>query len=131
MSLVKRDISEGKAINFGLIYGMSAFGLAKQIGVARGEAQEYIDHTLLDIPVWRITWTYRALAHEQGYVETLLGRRLYLQEIARISSGSWRRSERRLTPHAGTAADIIKLAMIAVDGWLTDSALDAKMIMGS
>lgn len=123
---------KAKAINFGLIYGMSAFGLAKQIGVARGEAQEYIDRYFARYPgVADYMDATRALAHEQGYVETLLGRRLYLPEINARNKQRQLAAERTAinAPMQGTAADIIKLAMIAVDGWLTDSALDAKMIM--
>lgn len=123
---------KAKAINFGLIYGMSAFGLAKQIGVARGEAQEYIDRYFARYPgVADYMDATRALAHEQGYVETLLGRRLYLPEINARNKQRQLAAERTAinAPMQGTAADIIKLAMIEVDRWLTDSALDAKMIM--
>ena len=123
---------KAKAINFGLIYGMSAFGLAKQIGVARGEAQEYIDRYFARYPgVADYMDATRALAHEQGYVQTLLGRRLYLPEINARNKQRQLAAERTAinAPMQGTAADIIKLAMIEVDRWLTDSALDAKMIM--
>ena len=123
---------KAKAINFGLIYGMSAFGLAKQIGVARGEAQEYIDRYFARYPgVADYMDATRALAHEQGYVETLLGRRLYLPEINARNKQRQLAAERTAinAPMQGTAADIIKLAMIEVDRWLADSALDAKMIM--
>jgi len=123
---------KAKAINFGLIYGMSAFGLAKQVGVTRGEAQEYIDRYFARYPgVADYMDATRALAHEQGFVETLLGRRLYLPEINARNKQRQLASERTAinAPMQGTAADIIKLAMIAVDDWLTDSETDAKMIM--
>ena len=123
---------KAKAINFGLIYGMSAFGLARQIGVARGEAQEYIDRYFARYPgVADYMDATRAIAHEQGYVETLLGRRLYLPEINARNKQRQLAAERTAinAPMQGTAADIIKLAMINVDAWLTETALDAKMIM--
>ena len=123
---------KAKAINFGLIYGMSAFGLAKQIGVARGEAQEYIDRYFARYPgVADYMDATRAIAHEQGYVETLLGRRLYLPEINARNKQRQLAAERTAinAPMQGTAADIIKLAMIDVDAWLIDTGLDAKMIM--
>ena len=123
---------KAKAINFGLIYGMSAFGLGKQIGVARGEAQEYIDRYFARYPgVADYMDATRAIAHEQGYVETLLGRRLYLPEINARNKQRQLAAERTAinAPMQGTAADIIKLAMIDVDAWLTDTGLDAKMIM--
>jgi len=123
---------KAKAINFGLIYGMSAFGLAKQIGVARGEAQEYIDRYFARYPgVADYMDATRAIAHDQGYVETLLGRRLYLPEINARNKQRQLAAERTAinAPMQGTAADIIKLAMIDVDAWLTETALDAKMIM--
>jgi DNA polymerase-1 len=123
---------KAKAINFGLIYGMSAFGLAKQIGVARGEAQEYIDRYFARYPgVADYMDATRAIAHKQGYVETLLGRRLYLPEINARNKQRQLAAERTAinAPMQGTAADIIKLAMIDVDAWLTETALDAKMIM--
>ena len=123
---------KAKAINFGLIYGMSAFGLAKQIGVSRSEAQQYIDRYFARYPgVADYMDATRALAHEQGYVETLLGRRLYLPEINARNKQRQLAAERTAinAPMQGTAADIIKLAMIEVDRWLTDSALDATMIM--
>ena len=123
---------KAKAINFGLIYGMSAFGLAKQIGVARGEAQEYIDRYFARYPgVADYMDATRSIAHEQGYVETLLGRRLYLPEINARNKQRQLAAERTAinAPMQGTAADIIKLAMIDVDAWLTETALDAKMIM--
>jgi DNA polymerase-1 len=121
-----------KAINFGLIYGMSAFGLAKQIDVGRHEAQDYIDTYFARYPgVKRYMDNTRADAAEHGYVETLFGRRLHLPEI-NASNGMRRQAAERTAinaPMQGTAADIIKKAMIAVDQWLTESTIDAKMIM--
>lgn len=121
-----------KAINFGLIYGMSAFGLAKQLGLGRNEAQAYIDHYFATYPgVQRYMDETRAQAHAQGYVETLRGRRLYLPEIN--SKNAMRRQAAERTainaPMQGTAADIIKQAMINVDQWLARGEFDAKMIM--
>ena len=121
-----------KAINFGLIYGMSAFGLAKQIDVGRKEAQEYIDRYFARYPgVLAYMERTRAQAAEQGYVETLFGRRLYLPEI-NSKNGAMRKGAERTAinaPMQGTAADIIKRAMIAVDGWLQESGLDARVIL--
>ncbi len=122
-----------KAINFGLIYGMSAFGLAKQLGVGRHDAQQYIDLYFDRYPgVKTYMDNIRQRAAEQGYVETVFGRRLYLPEI-NASNGMRRQAAERTAinaPMQGTAADIIKTAMIAVDDWLnTDSSVDAKMIM--
>ncbi len=122
-----------KAINFGLIYGMSAFGLAKQLGIGRYDAQQYIDLYFERYPgVQQYMDATRQTAAEQGYVETLLGRRLYLPEI-NASNGMRRQAAERTAinaPMQGTAADIIKKAMIAVDAWLHScEAVDAKMIM--
>ncbi len=121
-----------KAINFGLIYGMSAFGLAKQIHVGRNEAQEYIDTYFARYPgVKDYMDRTRVDASEQGYVETLFGRRLYLPEI-NASNGMRRQAAERTAinaPMQGTAADIIKKAMVAVDRWLDTSGIDARMIM--
>lgn len=122
-----------KAINFGLIYGMSAFGLAKQLGIGRYDAQQYIDLYFERYPgVQEYMDATRQTAAEQGYVETLLGRRLYLPEI-NASNGMRRQAAERTAinaPMQGTAADIIKKAMIAVDAWLHScEAVDAKMIM--
>ena len=121
-----------KAINFGLIYGMSAFGLAKQLGLGRNEAQAYIDHYFATYPgVQRYMDNTRAQAHEKGYVETLRGRRLYLPEI-NSKNGMRRQAAERTAinaPMQGTAADIIKQAMINVDEWLANGEFDAKMIM--
>lgn len=121
-----------KAINFGLIYGMSAFGLAKQLQVGRNEAQQYIDRYFERYPgVARYMNEIRALAHEQGYVETLFGRRLYLPDINAKNKNMQLGAERTAinAPMQGTAADIIKRAMIEVQAWLDTSDLDAKIIM--
>lgn len=121
-----------KAINFGLIYGMSAFGLAKQLHLGRNEAQQYIDRYFERYPgVQRYMNNIRALAHEQGYVETLFGRRLYLPEINAKNKNLQMGAERTAinAPMQGTAADIIKTAMIKVQAWLDASQLDAKIIM--
>jgi len=121
-----------KAINFGLIYGMSAFGLAKQLRIGRNEAQQYIDRYFERYPgVQRYMNETRALAHEQGFVETIFGRRLYLPDINAKNKNLQMGAERTAinAPMQGTAADIIKLAMIGVDNWLLGSNLDAKLIM--
>jgi len=110
-----------KAINFGLIYGMSAFGLAKQLGVAREKAQLYIDLYFLRYPgVKAYMDATREQARHQGYVETLFGRRLYIPDINAKNAQKRQYAERTAinAPMQGTAADIIKLAMIAVDGWI-------------
>jgi DNA polymerase-1 len=121
-----------KAINFGLIYGMSAFGLAKQIDVGRHEAQQYIDTYFARYPgVKRYMDNTRADAAERGYVETLFGRRLYLPEI-NASNGMRRQAAERTAinaPMQGSAADIIKKAMIAMQASLDQSGIDAKIIM--
>ncbi|HCP55242.1 MAG TPA: DNA polymerase I [Pseudomonas sp.] len=121
-----------KAINFGLIYGMSAFGLAKQIGVDRKQSQAYIDRYFARYPgVLAYMERTREQAGEQGYVETLFGRRLYLPEI-NAKNGALRKGAERTAinaPMQGTAADIIKRAMIAVDNWLVESGLDARVIL--
>lgn len=121
-----------KAINFGLIYGMSAFGLAKQIGVERKEAQAYIDRYFARYPgVLAYMERTRAQAAEQGYVETLYGRRLYLPEIGSKNAAMRKAAERTAinAPMQGTAADIMKLAMVAVDDWLQASGVDARVIL--
>ncbi len=123
---------KAKAINFGLIYGMSAFGLGKQLGLGRNEAQAYIDLYFDRYPgVADYMARTRALAHETGYVETLYGRRLYLPEINARNRQRQQAAERTAinAPMQGTAADIIKLAMLAVDSWLSDSQIAARMIM--
>ncbi|MGR5115470.1 DNA polymerase I [Photobacterium damselae] len=110
-----------KAINFGLIYGMSAFGLAKQLDMGRGEAQEYMNTYFERYPgVLEYMETTRTVASEQGYVETLLGRRLYLPDI-KSRNGLRRKAAERAAinaPMQGTAADIIKRAMVLVDEWI-------------
>ena len=121
-----------KAINFGLIYGMSAFGLSRQLNISRGDAQEYIDLYFERYPgVRKYMDDTRALAADQGYVETLFGRRLYLPDINASNFQRRQGAERTAinAPMQGTAADIIKLAMIKVDEWLVESQIDAKVIM--
>jgi DNA polymerase-1 len=121
-----------KAINFGLIYGMSSFGLAQQLGLSRNQAQSYIDLYFARYPgVKDYMDNIRALAREQGYVETLFGRRLYLPEIKSRNAARRQYAERTAinAPMQGTAADIIKRAMISTDQWLQQKKPDAKMIM--
>ncbi|MGN8259288.1 DNA polymerase I [Pseudomonas sp. SMSB3] len=121
-----------KAINFGLIYGMSAFGLAKQIGVDRKQSQDYIDRYFARYPgVLAYMERTRAQAAEQGFVETLFGRRLYLPDITAKNPALRRGAERTAinAPMQGTAADIIKRAMVNVDNWLSESGLDARVIL--
>jgi DNA polymerase-1 len=112
-----------KAVNFGLIYGMSAFGLAKQLGIPRGEAQQYMDIYFERYPgVLQYMEDTRLQASETGYVETLFGRRLYLPEI-KSANGMRRKAAERAAinaPMQGTAADIIKKAMLLVDQWITN-----------
>ena len=121
-----------KAINFGLIYGMSAFGLAKQIGCDRKQAQAYIDRYFQRYPgVLAYMERTREQASEQGYVETLFGRRLYLPEIQSKNAALRKGAERTAinAPMQGTAADIIKRAMVLVDRWLSESKVDARVIL--
>ncbi|AUB79129.1 DNA polymerase I [Spiribacter roseus] len=121
-----------KAINFGLIYGMSAWGLARQLGIERGEAQSYVDRYFERYPGVRAFMdATRARAHEQGYVETVYGRRLYLPEINSRNNQRRQYAERTAinAPMQGTAADIIKRAMIAVDDWITREQPDATLVM--
>jgi DNA polymerase-1 len=121
-----------KAINFGLMYGMSAFGLAKQLGIGRGEAQEYVNLYFDRYPgVKAYMDNIREQAREAGYVETVFGRRLYLPEINDRNAPRRQYAERSAinAPMQGTAADIIKMAMLAVHGWLQDSGAPARMIM--
>ena len=121
-----------KAINFGLMYGMSAFGLAKQLGISRGEAQEYVDLYFDRYPgVKQYMDDIRARASEKGYVETVFGRRLYLPEINARNAQRRQYAERSAinAPMQGTAADIIKRAMITVHGWLNEERPGARMIM--
>ena len=121
-----------KAINFGLMYGMSAFGLAKQLGIARGEAQAYVDLYFDRYPgVKAYMDNIRQTASEQGYVETVFGRRLYLPEINARNAQRRQYAERSAinAPMQGTAADIIKRAMITVHAWLKTDRPGARMIM--
>ncbi len=121
-----------KAINFGLIYGMSAFGLAQQLGLSRGEAQSYIDLYFTRYPgVKDYMDNIREQAKEQGYVETLFGRRLYLPEIHSRNAARRKYAERTAinAPMQGTAADIIKIAMINTHQWLIETQSKNKMIM--
>ena len=121
-----------KAINFGLIYGMSAFGLANQLGIGRAEAQEYVERYFLRYPGVRdYMENTRAQAAEQGYVETLFGRRLYLPDIRARNQALRKAAERTAinAPMQGTAADIIKQAMVDIDQWLKVAGLDAKLVL--
>jgi DNA polymerase-1 len=121
-----------KAINFGLIYGMSAFGLARQLGIERGAAQKYVDLYFERYPgVKRYMDGTRAMAREQGFVETVFGRRLYLPDIRSRNQGMRQYAERSAinAPMQGTAADIIKRAMISVHDWLGRSGVPARLVM--
>jgi DNA polymerase-1 len=121
-----------KAINFGLIYGMSAFGLANQLGIGRNEAQEYVERYFQRYPgVREYMDNTRALANEQGYVETLFGRRLYLPDIKARNPMLRKAAERTAinAPMQGTAADIIKQAMVDIDHWLAVAGLDASLVL--
>ena len=121
-----------KAINFGLIYGMSAFGLARQLGIDRGQAREYVDLYFSRYPgVKDYMDRTRERARKHGYVSTVYGRRLYLPEIDSRNHQRRQYAERSAinAPMQGTAADIIKRAMIQVDEWLTSSGADARVIM--
>jgi len=121
-----------KAINFGLMYGMSAFGLARQLGIGRGEAQKYMDLYFERYPgVKRYMEETRRQAREAGFVETVFGRRLYLPEIQSRNQALRQYAERSAinAPMQGTAADIIKRAMIEVDAWLRSSRIPARLIM--
>jgi len=121
-----------KAINFGLIYGMSAFGLAKQLNVSRTDAQKYVERYFEKYPgVKSYMDQTKALADEKGYVETIFGRRLYLPGI-RASNAMIRKAAQRTAinaPMQGSAADIIKQAMIDIDRWLSLGDLDARMLL--
>ncbi len=121
-----------KVINFGLMYGMSAFGLASQLGVERSAAQQYIDRYFARYPgVAEYMQSTREMARERGYVETVFGRRLYLAEI-RASNHQRRQAAERAAinaPMQGTAADLIKLSMIAVHNWIATQELGTRMIM--
>jgi DNA polymerase-1 len=121
-----------KAVNFGLIYGMSAFGLARQLSISRGEAQKYVDLYFERYPgVKRYMDQTRQKARDAGYVETIFGRRLYLPEILSRNQGLRQSAERQAinAPMQGSAADIIKRAMIDVDAWLQASKAPARLIM--
>ncbi len=121
-----------KAINFGLIYGMSAFGLGKQLQIGRNEAQGYIDRYFQRYPgVFEYMAQVRESAAERGFVETVFGRRLYLPEINARNAMRRQASERTAinAPMQGTAADIIKLAMISVDRWIFADQLQCRMTM--
>jgi len=121
-----------KAVNFGLIYGMSAFGLAAQLGIERSAAQQYIERYFTRYPgVAAYMQRTREQAREQGYVETVFGRRLWLQDI-RAGGGPRRQAAERAAinaPMQGTAADLIKLAMIAVQDWLEREQMGTMLIM--
>ncbi|NLD70168.1 MAG: DNA polymerase I [Limnobacter sp.] len=121
-----------KVINFGLIYGMSAFGLAQNLGIEREAARNWIERYFQRYPgVREYMDRTRALAHEQGYVETVFGRRLWLAEINSPNGPRRSAAERAAinAPMQGTAADLIKMAMIAVQGWLDREKLATKLIM--
>ena len=121
-----------KAVNFGLIYGMGAFGLAQQLGIERGAAQQFIDKYFARYPgVAEYMQRTREVAREQGYVETVFGRRLWLPDI-KAAGGPRRASAERAAinaPMQGTAADLIKLAMIAVQGWIERERLRTKLLL--
>src|SRR5690606_33859934 len=121
-----------KAINFGLMYGMGAFGLARNLGISRGEAQDYIALYFSRYPGVRdFMERTRTQAREQGYVETVFGRRLWLEYISRGTQAQRAGAERAAinAPMQGTAADIIKRAMVSVDDWLRPHAGRALMIL--
>ncbi|MGE4634857.1 MAG: DNA polymerase I [Arenicellales bacterium] len=121
-----------KAINFGLIYGMSAFGLGRQLGIERGQAQEYIDRYFQRYPGVRAFMdATREQVRKQRYVETVFGRRLFLADISSSNHVRRQAAERAAinAPMQGTAADLIKLAMLAVDDWLREDDCGARMIM--
>jgi len=121
-----------KVINFGLIYGMSAFGLASQLGIERAAAQQYMERYFLRYPgVKEYMERTRESARRLGYVETVFGRRLYLNDIAASNAARRQGSERAAinAPMQGTAADLIKLAMIAVQRWISESRMTSRLIM--
>ena len=121
-----------KAINFGIIYGMSAFGLAQQLGIERATAQAYIASYFTRYPgVARFMQQVRESARERGCVETVFGRRLWLPEIKSSNAARRAGAERAAinAPMQGTAADLIKLAMIAVAGWLAEAKLASRLVM--
>ena len=119
-------------INFGLIYGMSAFGLAQNLAIERAAAQSYMDKYFARYPgVAAYMERTRNQAREQGYVETVFGRRLWLPDIGSSNQARRQAAERQAinAPMQGTAADLIKLAMIAVQGWIGREGLAAKLVM--
>tara|TARA_B100000029_G_scaffold511174_1_gene604460 strand:+ start:584 stop:3214 length:2631 start_codon:yes stop_codon:yes gene_type:complete len=121
-----------KAINFGLIYGMSAFGLARQLGIVRAEAQEYIDLYFNRYPGVKIFMEQtRELARNKKYVQTVFGRRLYLNEINSSNHARRQAAERAAIngPMQGTAADLIKLAMLDIDKWISEEKLGSRIIL--
>jgi DNA polymerase-1 len=121
-----------KAINFGLMYGMSAFGLSRQLSIGRAEAKAYMDTYFMRYPgVQKFMEDTRLTAREQGFVETLFGRRLYLPDINASNAQRRQAAERAAinAPMQGTAADIIKRAMIEVDGWLEQRQDEARLVM--
>jgi len=131
-SVTPNQRRNAKAINFGLIYGMSAFGLSRQLGIERNEAQAFMDLYFSRYPdVKRFMDQTRLQARDQGYVETLFGRRLYLPEINARNAQRRQYAERAAinAPMQGTAADIIKLAMINTDKWLMQSGVKTRIIM--
>jgi DNA polymerase-1 len=131
-TVTREQRSAAKAINFGLMYGMSAFGLAKQLGIGRGEAQDYIALYFSRFSGVRdYMERIRAQAREDGYVETVFGRRLYLPEIRSRNQAQRAGAERAAinAPMQGTAADIIKRAMVAVDTWLQAEARGRALML--
>ncbi|MCB1886049.1 MAG: DNA polymerase I, partial [Rhodocyclaceae bacterium] len=121
-----------KVINFGLIYGMSAHGLARNLGIERAAAESYIDRYFARYPgVARYMDRTRSEARERGYVETVFGRRLHLPDIRASNAGRRQAAERAAinAPMQGTAADLIKKAMIAASAWLRDSKLKSRLIL--
>jgi DNA polymerase-1 len=131
-SVTDEQRRNAKAINFGLIYGMSAFGLARQLKIDRTTAQEYVNLYFTRYPgVKEFMDRTRVQAREQGFVETVFGRRLYAQDINASNHARRQYAERAAinAPMQGTAADLIKLAMLAVHNWINSSAANVKMIM--
>lgn len=131
-SVTRDQRRNAKAINFGLIYGMSAFGLSRQLGIDRGSAQEYMDIYFARYPGVKLFMEQtRQNARDKGYVETLFGRRLYLPEINARNAQRRQYAERAAinAPMQGTAADIIKIAMLKTSDWLNKTGLNIKMIM--
>ncbi len=121
-----------KAVNFGLIYGMSAYGLSQQLRIPRNEAQAYIDLYFARYPGVKAFMDHtRADARERGYVETVFGRRLYVPDIKASNFNRRQYAERTAinAPMQGTAADIIKMAMLVVSDWIRDEAPEIRMIM--